>query len=257
MKELQDRLIYTIDKSNKISKHFDSSSGNNIHFFCLYMLERLNFSASGLHVLSKEMQSKTQLEYSAGIITRTVLLDYMIVLNAHVIILENIKSSDEIVPKLDEFCSIMLSDCLNHTIKDIEKLRIPQTDLIKLYKGIVKAYPDSFEEYNDDGSVPRPKISKRIPAGKLFEKLFNSKELRKYADVYQAYLFYSKYDHFGKIYYDIIRDDFSERFRKLNEVVKIFPRFLMFTLSILVIINPSNNFLEKEFNESIDYNDSF
>jgi hypothetical protein len=255
--ELENRLNYTITKTDELLSHFNNTSGNEIHFFCLHMLERLNFSSVGLSTIAKEILIKTQLEYSAGIILRTVLLDYMIVLNAQVIIVKNLQTPIELHEKLKNFCSIMLSDCINHTINSIKKLRIPQKDLKKIYTGIVQAYPDDFEQYNNDGSCPIVKEKKSFPNGKLFEDIFNSKEFRKYSDVYQAYLFYSKYDHFGKMYYDLLRHDFKNRFFKLNESVKVFPRKIMFVTLILIILYPNDKFLEKYLAEVHEYNNTF
>jgi hypothetical protein len=257
MNDIKNRLEFIINESDKILKHFDSSKGDDTHFFCLYMMERLNFSSRGLSTLLKDIISQSQLEYCCGIIMRTVLLDYMIVLNAHVIISENINNINSLKEKLNEFSSIMLSDCINHTIEDAAKLKIPQDDLKKIYRGIAKMYSDWIEPYKDDGTKPVPLIKKKYSNRNLFEKLFNSTELRKYANIYQAYLFYSKYDHFGRMYYDLVSDSFDKRMQRVNESIKAFPRMLMFTFSILVILNPKDKFLLEELNLVINFNDSY
>jgi hypothetical protein len=258
MKELEERLEYTSKKSDELLMHFNASSGNDTHFFCLYMLERLNFSTLGLQTIYKDLFSKTQLEYSAGIIVRTVLLDYMIVLNTHVIIDENInKDIKEVRQKVDSFCTTMLSDCINHTLRDIDRLKIPKEDLKKLYKGIASMYPESFETYKNDGTRPVEKVKGSFRTTKLFENLFNSKSLRTYSDVYQAYLFYSKYDHFGRMYYDFLGHDFKDRLQRLNESVKVFPRMLMFVVVILLIIYPDDQYLLDEFEKIKTFNNTY
>ena len=257
MEEIKDRLDFTIKESDKILKHFNDTQGDDIHLFCFYMIERLNFSSRGLVPLLKDFTSQSQLEYCCGIIMRTVLLDYMIVLNAYVIILEDIDSKD-FKEKLNKFCSTMLSDCVNHTLNDVQKLRIPEEDLKMIYRGIAKIYSDCLEPYPNDGSKPIPLIKNSdYSNGKLFEKLFNSKELRKYSNVYQGYLFYSKYDHFGRMYYDIARHDTVKKIYRMNESIKLFPRMLMFTLSILLIFNQQDNFLIEELGILMKYNDSY
>lgn len=99
MNNIQNRLGFVLRETEKILKYFDSSKGDDTHYFCLYMMERLNFSSRGLTTLLKDIFSQSQLEYCCGIIMRTVLLDYMIVLNAHVIISENINNVNNLKDK--------------------------------------------------------------------------------------------------------------------------------------------------------------
>ena len=257
MKDIQNRLDFTISKSDDILKHFNDSGGSDTHLFCLYIIERLNFSSTGLSVISKEILSKTQLEYSAGIIIRTVLLDYMILLNAHVIVLDNINDNNKLLVELNKFCSIMLSDSVNHTLKDFDKIKISKEGLATIYSNIVRMYSDCFEPYNNDGSRPIPKISEYYSPGRLFENLFKSKDFNKFSSVYQGYLFYSKYDHFGKVYYDLLSHDFLARKNKMNESIKLFPRMLLFAVAILVILYPKDDLLIQKLKLIEGYCDSY
>ena len=104
--ETLNRLDFVIEETNKILEHFNRTKGTDTHLFCLIMIERLNYASIALRNLLKDIFSTPQLEYSCGIILRSVLLDYMIVLNA-VIKISNSSIEDALHSDLNLFCTAM------------------------------------------------------------------------------------------------------------------------------------------------------
>ena len=216
------------------------------------MIERLNYASIGLKNLLCDIFSTPQVEYSCGIILRSVLLDYMIVLNA-LIKIANSSTDKAIHEELNLFCTEILSESVNHTLKDISKLKLSNEDLKLFYKNFAKMYSDCLEPYNNDGTFPVSKIRNTFSPGKLFEKIYSDKDFRQYSNVYQAYLFYSKYDHFGRMYYDFRRHSLSDRIYRLNESSKVFPKIIQFISTILFILYNDDEVVKRQFKEMQEY----
>lgn len=250
--EALNRLDFVIIKSSEILNYFQDKKKTDPELFCFLITERLNSASFGLKNLLKDMVSNKQLEYSCGIILRSVLLDYMIVLNA-IIKISDSTSGKDANDELNLFCSTMLSECVNHTLKDISKLKFPSEDQKKLYKNIAQMYSECIEPYANDGSVPIPKFQKTYSPGKLFEKIFNNKDFRQYSNTYEAYLFYSKYDHFGRMYDDFQRHNIADRVYRINESTKVFPKVLQYITAILFILHQTDMIVQQQFEAMQEY----
>ena len=153
MKTTAEILDWLMEECDLISKYFHRAERTNIMFFSLSMLDRLDFSCRSLRVLLREMELETKLEYSCGIIIRSVLLDYMIVLNAVNSLLDNQPDSRK---QLYQFCSSFLADSVDHTLGDISVLYKAKSreELDKLYTNIINLNPEFFEPYAQDGTRP-------------------------------------------------------------------------------------------------------
>ncbi len=234
MKTTAEILDWLTEECSHISKHFHQAERTNIMFFSLTMLDRLDFSCRSLRVLMREMEKETKLEYSCGIIIRSVILDYMIVLNAVDILMNNQPDSRK---QLYYFCSSFLADSVDRALGDISVIysKKPQTDLDKLYANIVGLNPEFFDTYPQDGKRPvlKPEFKKALSPSKLNKQIRDSAHLSSEAGVYEAYQFYSKYDHFGQIFYEQSRKQFLGRAERFEKSVRFFPLLLHYSLFIL------------------------
>ena len=64
------------------------------------------------------------------------------------------------------------------------------------------------------------------------------------SSIYEAYLFYSKYDHFGKLFYEISRKDIDIRLRFLDTSIGFFPYHIYYLVVILKYFNSENKALK-------------
>lgn len=140
---------------------------------------------------------------------------------------------------------MMLSDSVKNTLDNFEvsAKKIPDDILKNMYANLVAMNPECFEPYTNDGSKPVLKTNKYKSAKKLFETLATSKYLKNFASIYEAYLFYSKYDHFGRMFYGLSRQSPLDKLAFLDKAIRAFPRVLLFTLVILESMSPGNQFL--------------
>jgi hypothetical protein len=221
---------------------------NQIDFLCLAMLDRLNLSCHSLEILFEDLKHNTKSEYSCGIIARSVLLDTMISLNAMIKLLDEDEKRNE---NLNDYCSIWLADSLKHSIDNVSKLyeHKSKEERENLIQSFINYNPDFFEEetISSDKPMLKGKFKKPHKPEQLYNNIKNS-DLRMFASVYEGYLFYSKYDHFGQLFYEISRKDIKMRIDFLNRAIGVFPHHFYYLLVILRYFNLEN----KTLNTSIE-----
>ena len=257
MKENIDKSIklleFVIMQSEKTASYFHKQKRDFVSMFCLCMIDRLNFSSVALKALLRVALEKSTVEYSCGIILRAVFLDSMILLNAFEIT-KNLSDID--MPKeLDKFCFDMLGDSVNHTLANFKELysQDPKSDVQNLYSNLVLENPDFFEPYNNDGTPPIAKKTKKYTTKELVANIRNSADLNNYKGLYGAYLYYSKYDHFGQMFYNLSRKDFLLRLDNVNKSITYIPRAFLFAQSMLLLKSSRDSFLENQYNETISF----
>jgi hypothetical protein len=246
MENIFKRLDFVIKESEEMTKHFDQKELEEVTMFCMCMLDRLNFSSESLKVLMNNFLANTKMEYSSGIIIRSVLLDYLIVLNAMDVYGKNLMDGPKLYRELNEFCLMMLCDSVRNTMEYFDSLKgqIPDETLSNMYNNLVAMNSKCFEPYTNDGTRPiiRTKVYKSPK--QMFNTLLTSKELSRYKSVYEAYLFYSKYDHFGQMFYGLSRRKPIDQLGNIDKVISIFPRILLFTTVILETLFGGDEFLK-------------
>lgn len=228
MQDIFDHLDFTISHVEKTNQYLNGKQLNSIQFFSATLLERLSKAAKGLKVLLSDINNNQDLEFSCGIILRSSLLDILIVQNLYKILIENEASAKTEAEKeeiVKEFCDKMLADGLENTVKYIKAARdvniINQQQLADTYKNFVKNYSKFFEPYANDGTVPKPKYT-FISPDKLFKNLANTPKLKELSKIYDSYLFFSKYDHFGVLYYETSRQSYLEKLNRIRRGVELF-----------------------------------
>jgi hypothetical protein len=257
MENIFKRLEFVIQKSDEITKHFDKREREEVTLFSLCMLDRLNFSSESLMILMNQFNSNTKVEYSCGIIIRSVLLDYLIVLNAHEIYDRHLNDVEKLYEELKGFAIMMLCDTVRNTLEHLESLesQFTQGDMQKMYTNIVDMNPECFEAYKKDGSKPKIKSKDKRSPKQLFNVLMKSKSLKNYRGIYEIYLFYSKYDHFGQMFYQLSRKIPIGKLENIDRAIKEFPRVLLFTVIILETLYGSDNFLKIKRQEIVSFMD--
>jgi hypothetical protein len=242
------RLNYVIEATEKILTHFHQTSmDNHVRTFCLLMLERLNFASEGIKALIPSFGENTKLEYTIGITVRSVVLDNLILMNAvNIVSASTVNDTPEdIYAKLNQFCLDRLSEGLNKTLKYIDKIKddIGSEKLSNIYSNIFNSNQQYFDPYTYDGTRPTLKSRANSIATDLHRALKQSANLSKSATIYDAYVYYSQYDHFGGMFYTFSRLPSQDKIKMLDRAIRAFPKSLLFANVILHSVNSTDAFL--------------
>lgn len=259
MHDIFDHLDFTINHVEKTNQHLNGKQLNSIQFFSATLLERLSKAAKGLKVLLSSINSNQDLEFSCGIILRSSLLDILIVQNLYKILIENEESTKSEAEKeaiVKDFCDKMLADGLENTVKYIKSAKdvniINQQQLADTYKNFVNNYQKFFEPYANDGTIPKPKYN-FISPDKLFKQLANTPKLKELAKIYDSYLFFSKYDHFGILYYETSRQSYLEKLNRIRRGVELFIGTQAILHLALRMHSGNDEFLNEQSNAAFQY----
>jgi hypothetical protein len=279
MEKIFKQLDFVLKQTEDILLHFNGVEREDVLTFCYCMIKRLNFAADGVKVLMDKFLSNVPLEYSAGIIMRSVFLDFLIVLNASEIIDKYTDLQDKVInsgkdiaeinkeldplkkdlfDELKRFCSAMLTDSIIHTLNDFSMLypTASKSQKTTFYSGLVNSVPERFTPYNHDGSVPVPICQKTPKSKEMFKNIRNSKRLNGLQSIFDAYSYYSKYDHFGQMFLLLSEREPIKKLEMLSKGIKVFPKFLLFTLIILAVNNQTDSFFTDKINTVTQFIDN-
>lgn len=242
-------LRIVIDVSEKTLLLARKKEKNMMLIFCISMLERIHAASEGIAVLLKEYShNHRKFDFSIGIITRSVLLDYLIMLN--VIEILHRKNHDPVArqEELETFCLTMLSDSAIHTLKYFKSNldSIPKERLKGMYSMQVRLHEYCFEPYAHDGSEPILKIKKQFSQQELVKRLKKSKELSHLSRKEDWYMYYSKYDHFGQMYHGISKQSIADEFLNMDLALREFPFSLTLMLMLLQILYKEDESIGKQ-----------
>lgn len=257
MENIFKRLEFVIDHTEQVTKHFNGRERNEVMMFCMVMLDRLNFASEGLKVLLNGYLNNTKLDYPAGIVIRSVLLDHLIVLNAMEVYGNHLDDTTRFGAEMQAYCLMMLSDSVKNTLDYFEMLEgtVPADIMKNMYTNLVNMNPECFHPYTADGSKPVLKTTSYKSAKAIFKTLVNSKNMKSYASVYEAYLYYSKYDHFGQMFYSLARLKPLDHLAHIDQALKTFPRSLMFTITLLITFYPADEWLKTQLDDTMKFID--
>lgn len=240
-------LDFVITQSDKTANYFYKQKRDSVTMFCLCMIDRLHFSSVSLKALLKVALENSKVEYGCGIILRSVFLDTIILLNAFEI---TGSMQDDMQNDLSKFCFDMLGDSVKHTymhFKEDYDQGLPE--IKNMYKNLVLEHPEFFEPYIDENTAPVLKKIKRYTNKELVNNIRSSKDLNKNQDLYNAYSYYSKYDHFGQMFHSLSQKDFQIRLDNVNSSITRIPRALLFAETLLLLSVGRDALLEFQYNE--------
>ena len=211
--------------------YYDNDEVNSVQLFALGLLKRLEHASMALKILLNNIGEVPQLDFSAGIIIRAILLDSLIGLNVYKIIKDN--SLEKKTEKREEdlirnFCDSILADGLENTFKYIVNVRtFGFADKQKVEMAInhfFKKYERFFEKYHNDGRMPKLKFEKAQSPNDLFKCIAGDPQMKDISKIYDLYLAYSKYDHFNILYFDVDQTEHSTKNKRLKRATDIFVR---------------------------------
>jgi hypothetical protein len=190
--------------------NFITTTKSNTQKVCLGLIQRLRDSSVALQVLFNNCNGIPGLEFSAGIILRSVVLDCLIGLNMFKIIQDNFSKGKEPLTDLEAFSNRILSDGLDHTLNYIQKSQKKNAviktkeQLIKTFATFAEEFKEFIKPYNSDGKRPEL-IFDKISTSDLFDNVLGEEILKnQVVSIWDAFQMYSKVDHFGILYFKVV-----------------------------------------------------
>lgn len=266
-KENRQSMQKTIDHLNFINSHcieteryLNKESLSLIQYTCIGLLERLSSSALALSVLLPLINTKQNIDFSCGLILRSSILDYLIVLNIYIHVLEKENSENPIEEDKDPvlaFCTKCLADGLPQTFSYINAAKkagviSPQQQEI-IFNNMAKNYAVFLESHPGDGSTPKTKSKHLINARDLFIKIADHPDIKDFAKIYDSYVGYSKYDHFGVMYFDVIRQTHLQKLAQISKAVEHLVGSQSFLHMILRLHSSNDKFLNNQSDIAAKY----
>lgn len=225
----------------------------SIQTFCLGLLERLSHTTLTLKTLFQEIQSDRKHEFSAGILTRALLLDTLISMNLYKLIKDSEavgKPETEIEASVKDLCETILSDGLEKTFSYLKSAKdfgfINEQQLKKSYNNMAVVHKPFLNPHFNDGTKPTLRHKQFYSPTKLFQNLANTVDLKKVASLYDTYLYYSKYDHFGILYYQVVRVNHQNKLMIYLKAIKSFAAAHAFLHVILAKYSSNDEFLKAQ-----------
>ncbi|MES2006316.1 MAG: hypothetical protein V4450_17490 [Bacteroidota bacterium] len=202
--------------------------------FLTCMVERLHAGILSIDPLFSHYLKEPRIQFSLGILIRALHLDYLIMLNVLEIMKRNDNNTQSLLKEAEHFCHIMLSDSARHTLNLFKTNNIPPKVRKQLYIDLVRRHSECFKPYANDGSVPVLLLDQSYSPNRLVKKLRES-SMPRLANKDHHYQFYSKYDHFGKLFHTISKNEFTWEFVHLGEAIRELPRSfgIMLTLALI------------------------
>lgn len=260
MNKTNEFLDFIIDQHERTSRHLHQKDLNSIQFFCIGLLERQANAAKALRVLIKEIHQNPALEYSCGIILRSVLLDTLLALKLYSLVLENDagnKTDAEKEAVIKGYCDTILSDGLENTLTYIKAAKdvgiITGQQHTDTMNNFAKKYERFFKPHPQDGSKPQLKITTFFSPAQLFKQIAANPKLKQLAKLYDSYLYFSKYDHFGIMYYEVARQPYYEQWGRIKRGIELFVGTNSILHTVLRMYSGNDPFLIKQSNEAAKY----
>ena len=227
-------LILLIDELVILGKaslnKFPTDSYELLPFVFINYLERYTYALDSVNILLRSYEKNPNVETSIGLIIRTSLLDFMTVsyLRAYY---SDISPNDALSQeKFDEVFNSLLVDHINNTFKYLKLAKnvgfINEKERIETLDSLYHTYHFLFNTAITDYDNPSEALisQKYITPKDLFTKLISHPVTKNDAYVYDMYMYYSKYEHFGIVTHFLqrrgVNEDFSSMIESLTFVVK-------------------------------------
>lgn len=241
--EIPDHTTIVMEESKAVRDIVRKKEKSIIQAFTRCMLERFHDAMQGVHVLFGKYLENRKMDFSLGIVLRSMFLDYLIMLNVFEIILRHGEDSKKRNEELNQFCLQMLSDTAIHTLSYFDANTIEPEKLNGMYSTLVYFHEECFEPYAHDGSRPVLKIKRSLSQKELVNRLKKS-AFPHLARKEDKYMFYSKYDHFGKMYSALQNRPVPDEFIFMAEGIRELPRSLALMVSLAHIYHQEDKELE-------------
>jgi len=244
----------------KTLSYYNKKEIDSVQEFSLGLLDRLYKSNISLKLLLQNIDSTPELEFSAGIIVRAMILDILIGLSFYKLLKDNLSkglSNEEFKNLVQEFCNKILADGLDNLAQSLKMAKdfgyINSHQLKAIYDNISINHKRFLKLNLENGAIPESKYGRGDSPTTLFKKLASDSAMKKIAGIYDLYLFYSKYDHFGILYFETRNITIEEKKSRLFKAIGFFRNHCANLYDILERVSQKDKFIGSQLKIVEDY----
>ena len=223
-------------------KNFPEDKYELFDFTLINYLERFIYSIESITILLKNIKEKPNVETAIGLTIRAGLLDFMTISYLSTYIQDMITKKDkESEDKFDKIFNGLMTDQIAHTLKYLKLAR--DTGLIKQheYKSAIEGTCEKFSFLFTDNEIDYINPVSKLISGEMirpidmFTRMKSHPLTEKFAKVYDYYLYYSKYEHFGIMTHFMQRQGLDKDFSNIVSSIKYLTRGISACLAFLTL----------------------
>ncbi len=259
MREMLQHLNFIIQQSGSIIYKYDKDHVNRISYFYLGLLERLHSAGKSLVMLIEAMDKDRSMEFSAGLVIRTLLLDFLLCLRGYDILEQEKaagKSAEEVEASVTAYCNSVFGDSLIHTFSNLRNLHqagiYTEDQMFEGFRMLAHNYSPFLEPYKEDGKPPISRFPRGPKVIDLFLSLAQQPDLKRLASNYESYVFYSKYEHFGILSYTLMRRLEHDQIQTLARSIELLAMHAFISIQTMSYFTP-DQLLNEALNEIGEY----
>ena len=230
-----------------------SESPNSLQWCTLGMLQRLLNSSIALHTLLPKYLENSVYDFAIGILIRPMALDGLIGMNLLRILKNGLSEKleqEKLIDEVDHFCRGVLADGLVQTLQYFTQLKsnnlVEEDDLLKMYNHFAKEYSDFLFQPGGIGSIPKVRHSIEAKPFQHFNSVVKDQEMKAIAhSFYELYTIYSKYDHFGFLYFDVMNAERELKNDRISAAINLFVNHFANLCDLLQRVTPGNETIER------------
>jgi hypothetical protein len=243
MDNIQDYINIVFGNSYNSQDYFTNKHQNEIDRFVFCGIEKVSKISLTFLRLYPQVDTTPELEFSLGILARSLLMDMILVMGAKKIIYKlNETDLSEVKDELKEYCYKVISDGTSFIIEEIfENEKMTDEEKNRKAEAFVSLFPKAF-----DMSSGKPKRKKdfRYTLNDIYKSNRNP-DLRSGQTIYNLYNYYSKYDHLSHWTSLSQKIPFEQRKGKLDSAIILMTFHLRDLLAIAYDMNDDYKVLEK------------
>lgn len=242
---------------------FDNSlkSPNSIQWFTFGMLQRLLNLSIPLKTLLPEYLENRISDFAIGILIRPIVLDGLIGMNLLGVLKKGLAQKLEykkLINEVDCFCKGALADGLIQTLQYFTQMKsndlIEEDELFKMYNHFAEEYSDFLFQPAGINSMPKLRHPIKGKPFQHFDTLVKDLEMKAIAHrFYELFTIYSKYDHFGFLYFDVMRAEKELKNDRIKAAIDLFINHFANLCDLLERVTPENDTIKSVYLESKKY----
>lgn len=193
MTDIQKILSLLFRLSYRSQDHFVNKNQNEVDRFVFCSLEKLNKVSLAFLRLHHQIDDSEDIEFSLGILARSVLMDMILVMEVKNVYKEFTGDSlDELKEQVRESCYKLINDGTNHLIEEIYSSdSLTDEEKSEKSKLFTSIFAKAFDETNGKAKLKKEfrfKLATIAEASKRHNLAFAE-------PILNLYSYYSKYDH--------------------------------------------------------------
>ena len=203
LKKAQELLVKIVKVGETALPKFKEDHYDLEVFAFINYLERFTYNLKSINILLGHYKDVPHVETSIGLIMRASLLDYMTTAYLSTYMADAKPDDAPSQEKFKKEFDSMIADQVRHTISYAKLAlsigHIKKPDYKKVIEGLFHSYHFVFADTAIEYDTPEKKLisSHTISPTALYKRIHSHPLTNKYAGVYDLYIYYSKYEHFG------------------------------------------------------------